>query len=121
MNIFVYLKCSTCQKALRFLKDKTIDVSICEINLTPPSREELEKMLEYQKGDLKKIINTSGLLYREMKLSEKFNEMSKDDILSLLCTQGMLVKRPFLLGDHFGLVGFKEVEWSSRIIQSSHF
>jgi arsenate reductase-like glutaredoxin family protein len=69
-------------------------------------------MLEFQKGNLKKLFNTSGQLYREMQLTEKLNHMSQDEALKLLTQHGMLVKRPFLIGKHFGFTGFNEAEWS---------
>lgn len=115
MVIYVYSKCSTCKDALRFLKDKGVKVEIKEITETPPSLDELTAMLNYQDDNLKKLFNTSGNLYREMQLSEKLDKMSLQDALKLLNTHGMLVKRPFLLGKKFGLVGFNKTEWSAAL------
>ena len=112
MIIYVYLKCSTCQKALSFLKDNKIDYTMKEINVTPPSIQELKIMLNYQGGNIKKLLNTSGMLYREMNLSHTLQNMSQEEILSLLSSEGMLIKRPFLLTKNLGLVGFKKIEWS---------
>lgn len=114
MILYIYSKCSTCQNALKFLERKNISFVRKEIVETPPYVEELRTMLDYVGGNIKKIFNTSGQLYREMHLNEKLKSMSEDTIL-LLSQHGMLVKRPFLLGDDFGLLGFKEIEWSKKI------
>lgn len=115
MILYIYSKCSTCQNALKFLERKNISFVRKEIVETPPSVEELRAMLDYVGGNLKKIFNTSGQLYREMQLTEKLKSMSEEDAILLLNRHGMLVKRPFLLGDDFGLLGFKEIEWSQKI------
>lgn len=115
MILYVYSKCSTCQNALKFLERKNVSFIRKEIVETPPSVEELRIMLDYVGGNLKKIFNTSGQLYREMQLTEKLKSMSEEDAILLLSQHGMLVKRPFLLGDSFGLLGFKEIEWSKKI------
>jgi arsenate reductase len=112
MIVYVYSKCSTCQKALRYLEEKKIDFIRKEITETPPSLRELKQMLEYQSGNLKKLFNTSGLLYKEMQLSEKLGKMTIDSALQLLHQHGMLVKRPFVIAQNFGLTGFKESEWN---------
>lgn len=114
MKLYIYPKCSTCQKALRFLEKKNLRVEIVEIQKQPPSVEELTLMLTYQKGSLKKLFNTSGIQYREKNLSQKLPQMSVPDALELLSQNGMLVKRPFLLGENFGLLGFNESEWSQK-------
>ncbi|MBS0655355.1 MAG: arsenate reductase family protein [Verrucomicrobia bacterium] len=115
MILYIYSKCSTCQDALKFLEQKNVSFIRKEIVETAPSVDELRTMLYYMSGNVKKLFNTSGLLYREMKLTEKVPLMSEDDALLLLSKHGMLVKRPFLLGDDFGLLGFKEAEWSEKI------
>ncbi len=116
MLVYVYSKCSTCQKALKFLKDHQISFIQKEITQEPPSKQELHKMLELKGGDLKKLFNTSGQLYRDMQLSEKVASLSIDQALDLLSSHGMLVKRPFLLGQDFGLLGFKEDEWKKGVL-----
>jgi arsenate reductase len=115
MILYIYSKCSTCQKAVRFLEKKATvsSFTIKEITKEPPSLVELQKMLKFQKGNLKKLFNTSGQLYRELGLNDKLQEMSQDEALTLLTQHGMLVKRPFLLGEDFGFTGFKETEWLS--------
>lgn len=115
MILYIYSKCSTCQNALKFLERKNISFVRKEIVETPPSVEELRTMLDYVGGNIKKIFNTSGQLYREMHLNEKLKSMSEEDAILLLSQHGMLVIRPFLLGDDFGLLGFKEIEWSKKI------
>lgn len=117
MILYLYEKCSTCQKALRFLEKAGVknSLTIKDIKTSPPTVEELKTMLKYQKDDLKKLFNTSGDLYRELGLKDKLNGMSLEHALQLLSKNGMLVKRPFLLGKDFGLVGFKEAEWSKAV------
>lgn len=115
MRLYIYNKCSTCKDAVSFLKQLGVQAETREITLTPPSIEELNAMLLYQKGNLKKLFNTSGNLYREMGLTEKLEKMPLNKALELLNSHGMLVKRPFLLGKDFGLVGFKEAEWAKTI------
>ncbi len=109
MRIYVYSKCSTCKDALRFLSEHGINLEIKEITETPPSIDELKAMLHYQNGNLKKLFNTSGILYREMGLTENLKDMPLEKALELLSTEGMLVKRPFLLGKDFGLLGSKAI------------
>lgn len=115
MILYIYSKCSTCQNALQFLERKKVSFVRKEIVVTPPSEEELRTMLHFVGGNLKNIFNTSGQLYREMQLTEKLKSMSEENAILLLSQHGMLVKRPFLLGDDFGLLGFKETEWSKKI------
>lgn len=115
MIIYVYGKCSTCKDALHFLKEHGVRFTEKEITKEPPSISELRQMLTYQNNNLKKLFNTSGMLYKEMELKEKLPDMSVDKALELLSQHGMLVKRPFLLGDHFGLVGFNKAEWSKSL------
>lgn len=114
MIIYVYGKCSTCKQALLFLKQHSATFTVKEITTEPPSLAELQQMLAYQHNNLKKLFNTSGLLYKEMQLSEKLQNIPLNQALALLNQHGMLVKRPFLLGDDFGLLGFKESEWSKK-------
>lgn len=114
MNVYVYEKCSTCKSALDFLKERGVAFIQKDIKQGPPNRQELERMLNYQNGDLKKLFNTSGMLYKEMALKEKLKNLSSEEAYTLLHQHGMLVKRPFLLGENFGLLGFKEAEWLER-------
>lgn len=113
MRIYVYSKCSTCKDSLRFLSEHGIKVEVKEITETPPSISELKAMLHYQNENVKKLFNTSGILYREMGLSEKLKSMTCEQSLELLSAHGMLVKRPFLLGKDFGLLGGKVYDITS--------
>lgn len=115
INLYIYKKCSTCQDALKFLKEQKVPFTEKEITTTPPSILKLERMLKYLDGDVKKLFNTSGILYRELSLSEKLKTMPLSQALDLLTHNGMLVKRPFLLGKDFGFVGFKRLEWEERL------
>lgn len=114
MILYIYSKCSTCQTALKFLERKKVAFIRKEITDEPPSIAELQAMLKYANGNLKKLFNSSGQLYRELQLTERLKEMSEAEALTLLSQHGMLVKRPFLLGNHFGLTGFNESEWSQK-------
>lgn len=118
MILYIHKKCSTCKNALLFLKKHGVPFTEKEISKEPPSIEELQQMLDYQKGNLKKLFNTSGFLYKEMELKENLQNLSVNEALVLLNKQGMLVKRPFLIANYFGLLGFKENEWSQKIGRS---
>lgn len=115
-TVYLYGKCSTCQKALRFLEKRQLSYKVKDISQHPPSMRELEEMLELQKGDIKKLFNTSGMLYRELQLSQKLDKMSINEALKLLSNHGMLVKRPFILGKNIGLIGFKEDQWQNAFL-----
>lgn len=110
-----YPKCTTCQKAKKWLDENGVEYELRDIKENNPSREELASWYEKSGLPIKKFFNTSGLLYKSMELKTKLPEMSEEDMLSLLATDGMLVKRPILVSDSFVLVGFKEAEWSARL------
>jgi Spx/MgsR family transcriptional regulator len=112
IRVYEYEGCSTCRKALKFLDARGVDYERVPIVDTPPSLAELKAMLG-RVGDLKRLFNTSGQLYRELNVSEKLEAMNETQALSLLARHGKLVKRPFVLLKDRGLVGFKEDEWSS--------
>ncbi len=112
IKFYEYEKCSTCRNAAKFLEQNKISYERIPIVEQPPSLSELSQMLEIQGGEIKKIFNTSGVLYREMKLGEKIKDMSPKEALLLLSTHGKLVKRPFVLTEKGGLLGFKQEEWS---------
>ena len=110
-----YPKCSTCQKAKKWLDThgvSYVDRHIVEEN---PTADELQKWHERSGLPLKKFFNTSGILYKQMNLKDKLKEMSEDEQLKLLATDGMLVKRPMLIADDFVLVGFKETDWAMKL------
>ena len=113
MTFLCYPKCSTCQKARRFLEAKGADFEIRDIKLQNPTAQELGDWHRRSGLPLKKFFNTSGQLYREMKLSEKLPQMSEEEQIALLATDGMLVKRPVLVQKDRVLVGFKEAEYDT--------
>lgn len=115
MKFICYPKCTTCQKAKKWLDENNIEYELRDIKLENPSFEELNEWYRKSGLPLKKFFNTSGLLYKSLDLKNKLPEMSDDEMLSLLATDGMLVKRPLLIGDDFVLVGFKEVEWKEKV------
>ena len=115
MLFICYPKCSTCQKAKRWLDEHNIDYTERHIVETNPTYNELKEWYSKSGLPLKKFFNTSGLLYKEMQLKDKLPTMSEEEQLSLLATNGMLVKRPLLVKDNMVLVGFKEVEWSEKV------
>ena len=112
MRVYEYEKCSTCRQALKFLDARKIAYEAVPIVETPPTLAELKTMLKHA-GDLRKLFNTSGLVYREMGLGEKLKTMSEAEALGLLAKHGKLVKRPFVLLKDRGLLGFKEEEWKA--------
>ena len=107
----VYRKCSTCLKALKWLEDHNVQFEERAIKEQNPSYEELKEWYEKSGMPLKKFFNTSGLLYKDLGLKDKLSMMSEEEQLKLLATDGMLVKRPLVVGDDFVLTGFKENEW----------
>ena len=114
IKFICYPKCTTCQRAKKWLDDNKIEYELRDIKLDNPTLEELTEWYNKSGLPLKKFFNTSGLLYKSLDLKNKLLEMTEDEMLKLLATDGMLVKRPLLIGDDFVLVGFKEVEWIGR-------
>ena len=115
LKVLVYRKCSTCLKALKWLEVNQVVFDERPIKEEHPSYEELKAWYEISGLPLKKFFNTSGILYKQMNLKDKLKEMSEDEQLKLLATDGMLVKRPLVIGDGFVLTGFKEKEWEDKI------
>ena len=116
MLVLVYRKCTTCQKALKWLEDNHVEFEERPIKEQNPTYEELKEWHKKSGLPLKKFFNTSGLLYKELKLKDKLPEMPEEEQLKLLATNGMLVKRPLVVGKEFVLTGFKEKEWGERIL-----
>ncbi len=112
MLFICYPKCSTCQKARKWLEEHGMEYTQRHIVEENPTYEELKKWHALSGLTLKKFFNTSGMLYKEMKLKDKLPTMSEDEQLQLLATNGMLVKRPLAVTDDMVLVGFKEAEWA---------
>ena len=108
-----YPKCTTCKKALKFLKDNSIEIEDRHIVEDNPSQEELLVWIEKSGLDFKKFFNTSGQLYRQMELKDKVKGMSIEEATALLATNGMLVKRPIVVTEDKVLVGFKEEEYKN--------
>ena len=115
MIFICYRKCSTCKKAEKWLNEHEIAYTKRHIVEDAPSYEELKEWYAISKLPLKRFFNTSGNVYKEMKLKDKLPAMSEDEQLQLLATNGMLVKRPLLVDDDRVLVGFKEAEWNEMI------
>ena len=115
LKFICHPKCTTCQKAKKWLDDKKIEYELRDIKLNNPTLEELTEWYKKSGLPLKKFFNTSGLLYKSMDLKNKLPDMTEDEMLQLLSTDGMLVKRPILVADSFVLVGFKESEWNEKI------
>ncbi len=115
INFICYPKCTTCQRAKKWLDDNKVEYTLRDIKENNPSLEELTAWHKTSGLPLKKFFNTSGLLYKSMALKEKLSAMSEEEQLKLLATDGMLVKRPIVVGEGFVLVGFKENEWSEKL------
>ncbi len=117
LKFICYPKCTTCQKAKKWLDDNTIEYELRDIKLNNPILEELTEWYNKSGLPLKRFFNTSGLLYKSLDLKNKLPLMSEEEMLKLLSTDGMLVKRPLFIGDDFVLVGFKEAEWIEKVIK----
>ena len=115
MNFICYKKCTTCQKAQRWLDENGFEYEIRDIKEENPSFDELCEIFEKSALPIKKLFNTSGLLYKSMNLKEKLPEMSEEEQLRLLSEDGMLVKRPILISGDVVLVGFNEKTWAERL------
>lgn len=113
MLFICYPKCTTCKKARKWLEDNKISFEERDIKEDHPTRKELAKWYKESGLPLRRFFNTSGMLYRELQLKDKLPKMSDDEMLDLLATDGMLVKRPLLITDDAVFVGFKQAEWES--------
>ncbi len=114
LTFICYPKCTTCQKAKAWLDENGVAYTLRDIKADNPTREELAAWHAKSGLPLRKFFNTSGLLYKSLGLKEKLPAMSEAEMLDLLATDGMLVKRPLLVGDGFVLVGFKETAWEEK-------
>ena len=113
MKFICYAKCTTCQKAKKWLESNGVPFEERGIKEENPTKEELKEWHQKSGLPLKRFFNTSGLLYKSMNLKDKLKDMSEEEQYELLATDGMLVKRPLLIGDNFVCVGFKEEEWKN--------
>ena len=111
-----YPKCSTCRKAKKWLDEHDIEYESKHIVEDNPTAEELRAWWEISDLPLKRFFNTSGMKYRELKLKDKLPDMSHDEQLNLLASDGMLVKRPIIIDDNIVLVGFKQKEWEELLL-----
>ena len=118
MMLFIeYPKCSTCQKAKKWLDAHDVSYVDRHIGEENPTAEELKHWHEKSGLPLKKFFNTSGMLYKEMKLKDKLPNMTETEQYELLSSNGMLVKRPLIVADDYILVGFKEAEWMEKLVK----
>lgn len=115
LQFVCYPKCTTCQKALKWLEENGFEFEIRNIKDENPSYDELKEWYKKSGVDIKRFFNTSGLKYKELNLKDKLAQMSEDEKLNLLSTDGMLVKRPLVIGNDFVLAGFKEKEWIEHL------
>ena len=115
MLFLCYPKCSTCQKARKWLEEQGISFEERDIKLNNPTEEELRTWYARSGLPLKRFFNTSGLQYKALGLKDKLPNMSEEEQLALLATDGMLVKRPLVVGEDFVLTGFKQAEWQQMI------
>ncbi len=115
MNFICYPKCTTCQRAQKWLNENKIEYTLRDIKQNNPTKEELTKWYKLSGLPLRKFFNTSGLLYKSLNLKTKLDNMTEDEMLTLLATDGMLVKRPIIVGESFVLVGFKETQWIEKL------
>ena len=115
MTFICYPKCTTCQKAQKWLDENGVSYTFRDIKMEHPAYEELSAWHRRSGLPLKKFFNTSGLSYKALGLKEKLPNMTEEEQLALLAGDGMLIKRPLLVGNDFVLVGFKEAEWESRL------
>ena len=116
MLFLCYPRCTTCQKAKKWLDENNLEYTERHIVENNPTYDELKEWYKKSELPIKKFFNTSGLLYKEMQLKDKLPGMSEEDQLELLATNGMLVKRPMVVSDGFVLVGFKEAEWAEKML-----
>ena len=115
IKFICYPKCTTCQKAKKWLDDNGIEYELRDIKEDKPTLSELREWYRMSTLPLKRFFNTSGLLYKSLNLKNKLPSMTDDEMLQLLATDGMLVKRPILVGENLVLVGFKGDEWSKNL------
>ena len=115
MLFLCYPKCSTCQKAKSWLETQKVEYTFRDIKTDNPTLEELRLWWMASGLPLKKFFNTSGLQYKALALKDKLPAMSEEEQLALLATDGMLVKRPILVGDDFVLTGFRQAEWEEKL------
>jgi len=115
LRVYTYAKCSTCQKAVKFLRERGVIFEEIPIRERPPGRDELRTLLAAQGGQIRPLFNTSGQDYRALGLKDRLAEMNEEEALRLLSSQGMLVRRPFLIGSGKALAGFDPEIWTQAL------
>lgn len=115
LKMYSYKGCDACRKAVKHLDSLGVAFENLPIRETPPRKDELRKMLDYYEGNLRRLFNVSGVDYRQLGLKDSLPNMSVDEAIELLASNGNLVKRPFVLGTASGVVGFKPEEWTERL------
>lgn len=115
MLFLCYPKCTTCQKARTYLDAKGVSYEFRDIKVENPTAEELTRWWKSSGLPLKKFFNTSGLQYKALNLKDKLPAMTEEEQIALLATDGMLVKRPLLVGDDYVLTGFRQAEWDEKL------
>ena len=116
IKVYCYSRCSTCKKALKWLEEKGVEHEVIDIKEDNPDEGALRSYHKMSGLPLKRFFNTSGMQYRELGLAKKLPGMSEDEQFALLAADGMLVKRPLLIGDGFVLAGFRESEWTEKLL-----
>lgn len=116
-----YPKCTTCKRAKKFLQENNIEFIDRHIVEENPTKEELKEWLNKSGLKINKFFNSSGVLYREMKLKDKVKTLGEDELLDILSSNGMLVKRPLIINDDIVLVGFKEEEWKEELLKDKNY
>ena len=111
--LYEYKKWTSCRNAAKFLQTKKVKFTDKNIIENPPTKKELNRMLSIYEGDLKKLFNTAGTVYKELKLKDKIDSISKKEAIDLLAENGKLIKRPFLLTKETGALGFKVKDWEN--------
>ena len=114
-KVYCYPRCTTCKKAVKWLEENGIDYEYKHIVEETPSKEDIKKYYKESGLPLKRFFNTSGNVYKELNLKEKLADMSEDEQFELLASNGMVLKRPLLVGKDFVLVGFNEAEWVEKL------
>ncbi|SKA67063.1 arsenate reductase [Eubacterium uniforme] len=117
IKVYCYSKCTTCKKALKWLDDNNVKYELIDIKENNPDEATIKKYYEKSGLALKRFFNTSGMIYRDLGLSKKLPDMTEEEQIKLLASDGMLVKRPLLVSGNLILTGFKEVEWAEKLLK----
>lgn len=115
MTVYYYPACNTCKKAIKWMKDNNVDVTLKHIVEETPSESIIREVYEKSGLKINKLFNTSGKVYRELNMKEQLKTISDAEAIKLLADNGMLIKRPMLLANEFALVGFKEDDWKAKL------